>query len=276
MLKNNKSISHEIDYSKNFSISTIDYANSFPPGMSFSLKVLKNKYLEKIQHISYKKETFDLAGGNYSFLFLLPAMVKVMKKKYPFIPINFKLYETRLDRDYIYCKYKCVFSAFYGSVEFNDFKNRMTKVEYETNRSVIEDFSYFCASKKAVEKFNSKEECLSKMDFAYGRPFKDDMMQEEIKYAYDTTPPNRKKEDARIISDLLFLSYLFMRYSVCMWIHFASVYDSNLVRLHSIAKISRVFVYRKDVKYITAKITKGMKKFIFELKTKKTKERTIK
>jgi len=247
----------------NTTIFSIDSRFTFSKNTSKLAIDFREKFIKKVDHIKYANESFHLAGGNYSFLFLLPAMIKVIKKSYPFLSVNIVLYETRDDKDYINCNHQCVFSASYDRYySFSKYSKNMKIVGYNAIRGVIKDSSYFYASKEAVEQFGSKHECLKKMDYCYGRIFKNSLSKEEISFSYNTTPSERQ-DAPRLISDMLFLSYLFAKYSAGIWINWvSSLYEKNIVNLNKIADFDRIFLYKSKAKEVALKIKKGMKNLV--------------
>jgi len=255
---------NNISFTNRLSLSSLDSRFNLVGKTSKTVINLREEFIKKIDHMNISNDNFSLAGGNYSVLFLLPAMIKVIKKNYPFLSMNIVLYETTNNKDYISCNHQCIFFSYNES---NQHYREIRMMGYDLTKLVAKDTSYFSASKEAVEKFGGKKECLKKMNICYGRSFKESSLSEEIAYDFQTTPTGREEELPIIISDLLFFSYLLIKYGTCVWLHCASApYEKDIVFLEKIVDLNRSFMFKKKAAEVSKKIKKEMKKFIGNIK----------
>ena len=121
---------------------------------------------------------------------------------------------------------------------------------YVTTRNVYKDRGYLAASKEAVDEFGSKEEALKKHDLLFGRISKTDSRD----YLYTTAPEGREDEPERVIVDLWYMGYLFMKYGAGIWHIFNGIKNNSnfeILNQSPMIDIERFFIYdnKLDKKY---------------------------
>lgn len=168
-----------------------------------------------------KKSHFQISGGNVTFCFVLPKTVKLIQKKFPYLPICLRSIEGgpggALDMG-VDITFTALKASSKGSVIFEkepkDFK------DFQVSRKMYEDKSYLCAASDIVRKSN-KNEVLNKLNILLGRLHSLEEKNEEDQF-YAFKPQKREDEEPKIISDQFFMSYLFMLHSAGIWHTFTS------------------------------------------------------
>jgi hypothetical protein len=204
------------------------------------------------------KETFSprpkhltIAGGNYTYFFVLPKLIKWIKKEHPYLSVRLKLLETREGLDLANQESDLVLAGLYPeAAQDKKSYHAILKAGYTHSRISYDDEAYFAASVKSVEEFGSKENTINKHDILFGRLISASDSYNQKTYLFTTMPEGREKEKQRIVVDLWYMGYLFMKHHAGIWHIFKSIpYDETITQLHKnpVSIVRRFFVYKKGL-----------------------------
>jgi len=249
----------------------LDQAEAADTGFSLLLYVVKEKWEKKLkQKFARKEEAVKthllISGGNYTCDILLPYLLKRVKDRFPLFPIRIGLAEFAKYEDLSEIGDDIILSGFYPHRDnFKNFKRNINSQNFDTTRSSFcHDVTYLGCSREVFEA-DTKENILQKFPLVRGRYFRDSSMQVEIPFKNRVTPKGREDEKPIIVSDKHYYSYLLMRYSVGLWVTFASSpYDEKLRFLEEIegSKTMRYVIYSKEYEKIGKVITKQAQVFM--------------
>jgi len=229
---------------------------------------VRNKWIFEIEKaFGQDPKSFVLAGGNYSYFFLLSKSIKFIKKLYPYLPLHLKLVELR--ENSLELKDEHSFDLLLSSEYVDsgqDFFKDISNTGYEVGRKIYKDEIYFSASKESVKRFGSKEETLAKHNLLFGRVFSDNKMTNQLSYLFDIKPKGRERDFPKISSDQMFLSHMLMEDSVGIWLSFKSMpRNEKIVNLtKAIQKQKRFFVHKKNEDKISQDIRKRVMNMIIQ------------
>jgi len=118
------------------------------------------------------KTHFEVAGGNYTFFFVLPALFKAFRKKHPFLRLKLDLLELRDGRDLAKKNADLVLSSRFVSYDESiDFSAGAKENGYSVLRKNYSDWSRFAVTDHVCKKYGSKEDVLKHHDFISSRVY---------------------------------------------------------------------------------------------------------
>lgn len=189
-----------------------------------AFKDLSNKWAKEIEMTFAETKThFEVAGGNYTFFFVLPALFKAFRKKHPFLRLKLDLLELRDGRDLAKKDADLVLSSrFVSDDEAVDFSAGAREGGYSVLRKNYSDWSCFAVTDQVCKKYGSKEDVLKHHDFISTRIY--------VTMDQDTEkrnlPEKVSKEDARYSVGLYPVGYEMMLNGLGVW----RVYKHNAKR----------------------------------------------
>jgi len=210
---------------------------------------------------------YKIGAGNYTYYFLAPNMLNVLMKDFPHMQVSLTLFEYRDFQDFEGLDCGCILGAYYLNSD-NELSFFRQIKEHKYNGFIVgDDRSYFCASKKAVEENGGPINALQNLNLLYGRSFKNSFSKEEIPYAYQVKPVERKDDLYKIISDQFYLSYLFMKESIGLWITCDSAPENDeIIKLRPIpgSKLKRAMIFRENEHILARKLKKNIEALMIE------------
>lgn len=196
-----------------------------------------------------KKTHLTIAGGNYTFFFVLPKMIEWISRKHPFLGVEIRLFERggsaqleEQDADIV------LTSSLRG-----DSAPRGMLAGYNKMRKFAEDTLFFATSTDALEKFGSQADVINAQDVLFSRIYATQYSESEIKRLYASMPLGREAFP-RVVVDQYFLECKMITHSVGLGYLFSSMkLENNIVKLdtQSVEHIERFVIMKKflDKKY---------------------------
>jgi len=179
---------------------------------------IKQRYTKQIiDAFSDDKSHVKMAGGGYTFFFVLPKLLKFASCKYPFLPIELTLEELRSDKELSLINCDFVINGYCIGINENAFLG-LTHTGYRVARKYFDDKIFLAASQKSLEEFGSKENLLNNHYIVCGRLDEDG----EKKYLYSFNPQGREDESPKVVIDSYFMAHLLMVHDVGIWHTFSS------------------------------------------------------
>jgi len=226
---------------------------------------IKQRYTKQIvDAFSDNKNHVKMAGGGYTFFFVLPKLLKFASCKYPFLPIELVLEEIRSDEelDLIDCDF--VVSGYYIGSNENAFLG-LSNMKYSLTRKYFDDKVFLASSKKSLEEFGSKKNLLDNHHMVFGRinEYEDN---EKKYYIYSFRPRGREDESPKVVIDSYFMAHLLMIQGVGIWHTFSSFHPTNTDNVLVFEDEGALSVIRRFVLYKNrAKHFDYFRKKIFKL-----------
>jgi len=213
---------------------------------------IKQRYTKQIMDaFSDDKSHVKMAGGGYTFFFILPKLLKVASCKYPFLPIELTLEELRSDKELSLINCDFIISGYYIGSNENAFL-ALSNTGYLVARKYFDDKIFLATSKKSLEEFVSQDNLLNKHNIVFGRLDEDG----EKKYLYSFSPRGREDESPKVVIDSYFMAYLLMIQGVGIWHTFDSFKSSNTDSVlvckeaGALSVVRRFVVYKNHTKYL--------------------------
>ncbi len=183
---------------------------------------IKKRYTKQINDLFFKpKRYLNICGGQYTFFFILPKMLKYIATKYPFFSVHLILDEIRPDNidDY---DYDFVASVIYTSTDGKIDKKFIKKVKnkkYYTSKQTYDDRMLLASSKTALDKYFNHDNIIKNHEILFGR-----FIEETNRY-YDhyISPKHRSNDNPKIVVDSYFMLYLLMIHNIGMYVVFSSM-----------------------------------------------------
>jgi hypothetical protein len=183
---------------------------------------IKQRYTKQIiDTFSDDKSHVKMAGGGYTFFFVLPKLLKFASCKYPFLPIELVLEEIRSAKELSLIDCDFVVGGYYIGNE-SSFSG-LAHTQYFSTRRYFDDPIFLATSKKSLEEFGNKENVLNNQDIVFGRLDEDG----EKKYLYSFNPSGRENESPKVVIDSFFMAHLLMVHGVGIWHTFSSAQSSQ-------------------------------------------------
>lgn len=186
---------------------------------------IKQRYTKQIKELfSTEKKQLNVCGGQYTFFFVLPKVIKEIAKKYPFLNINFILEDLTV-QDIANKSYDVILSGFYldgknsGKIAKND--------KYYHSRQYFDDKVFLSVSKDAIKEYENIEAILKNHNILFGRL---DVVFEK-KYLYSVAPVGREGEDPKVVVDSYYMLHLMMLYNVGIAMSFSSMSKMDIKSL---------------------------------------------
>lgn len=133
-----------------------------------AFKDLSSKWAREIEMTFSKTKThFQIAGGNYTFFFVLPALFKAFRKKHPFLRLKLELLELR-DGDDLTKKSPDFALAARHITDLGESKDYTVGAEkhgYVVVRKNYPDWNRFAVAEEVYRKHGSKEKVFKLHDF---------------------------------------------------------------------------------------------------------------
>lgn len=210
---------------------------------------MKGQWEQKVKDIFREPEKthLEIAGGNYTFFFVLPHVMKWIRNRHKFLPVRLHLVERSQDvLDLTVSEYDLMLTTLYAK----DSVEKLAKHHlYETARLRYDDAVFLASSVESIDIFGSKQAVLDSHDVLFGRFYSKDQVYEDMQL-YSTIPDGREGVRPRVVVDQYFLKYLLMQYSAGIGHVFRSMrYSDSLTVLDeiSVSKMQRLSIYRKDL-----------------------------
>lgn len=216
---------------------------------------IKQRYTKLlVDAFSDDKSHVKMAGGGYTFFFVLSKLLKFASCKYPFLPIELTLEELRSDKELSLINCDFVISGYYIGSNENAFLG-LSHMGYSVARKHFDDKIFLATSKKSLEEFGSKENLLNKQHIVFGRidEYEDD---EKKYYIYSFRPQGREDERPKIVIDSYFMAHLLMIQGVGIWHTFGSFKPSNTDNVlifkdeETLSVVRRFVVYKNNTKHL--------------------------
>lgn len=180
---------------------------------------------EIVNAFSDNKEHFTIGAGNYTFFFLLPNTINLVKQKEPFLPVKLELLEVREASALLNNANMDLVLVGDDRAQFNGYLKELAKSGYIVSKCSYYEEVFLAASKELVETSGGAENVMQDAMILFGRLAGHD------EYLFSTAPASRKDADARIVSDLYFYAYLLMQHAVGIW----HVHSSSLNKDHTVS-----------------------------------------
>lgn len=137
------------------------------------LSEMQNKWTEELNKTFAETKThFEIAGGNYSFFFVLPAVFKFYQRSHPFLRLKLDLLELRDGKDLRLKDADMVLSSRYTiNDESVDYSAGAKSEGYVVSRKNYKDESHFASTSNVIKKYGSKENVLKDHDFINDRSY---------------------------------------------------------------------------------------------------------
>jgi len=210
---------------------------------------LKKKWDRQIKDLfSHPKKTHvEIAGGNYTFFFVLPHAIKWIRNRDRFLPICISLFERGAEVELGDRNIDFLLSG--EKLDEPDIEQikQANKHGYIISRYSYNDAMFFAASKESVSLFGTKDATLQKHNILRYRRYSLNNMYQLSNSLY--VPNGREKVASKVVVDQYFLSELLMRKSVGIMDAYASyrgVRSNEIVCLTEApaAVFKRFIVYR--------------------------------
>lgn len=226
------------------------------------LSEMQNKWTEELNKTFAEAKThFEIAGGTYSFFFVLPAVFKSYQRSHPFLRLKLDLLELRDGKDLRLKDADMVLSSRYIMTnESLDYSAGAKNEGYVVSRKNYKDESHFASTSNVIKKYGSKENVFKDHDYINERSYI------TIKFDIEKTnvPKQYSRQDARFTVDAYPVGYEMMVQGIGVW----RVYKGNskkhgirAIDLKPINKIER-FVIAKEGTFSSHK--KILKHYLLE------------
>jgi len=203
-----------------------------------------------------EKTHFIIAGGNYTYRFILPWILKFVAKKHPFLQIKLQLLELETIKDYP----SNIDILLTGAYDYGPFFN----IPGTHNTEIFfEDEVHLITSKKTFKLFeNNKQAVLDNVGLIFARIVADSTFTKNI-----ASPPYYAlfsqyiKAKTRLSIDAYFVAYDFMMEGKGILQGFSSLPDKREVIFlteEPLMKMQRYFVYNTQYSEFTKSIVEDL------------------
>jgi hypothetical protein len=190
---------------------------------------LRDKYKYEIKKTFFPESIssgyFRLAGGHYSFVFVLGNVLKDVAESNRMQSIHLKLYELRGDDDLLN-EFDVAFSSKYKDAKkhdkgINNF-TKLKKLGFSYSKQFYEDEVSFAVSKEVIKEQGNAKEVLDKHPLIGLKLYRSEgSNRKQISVPYPIKPEGRT-DMPRITSDSLYFNYKLMKASFGLWVLFKS------------------------------------------------------
>jgi DNA-binding transcriptional LysR family regulator len=202
------------------------------------------------------KTHFEIAGGNYSFFFVLPAVFKSFQKAHPLLRLKLDLLELRDGKDLRLKDVDMILSSRSVGPDPVDYSLGAKDEGYVVSRKNYKDTAYFAATGGAIKKHGSKENVLKHHDFINDRTY--------VTINFDIEKTNRpsryKKLGARFSVGVYAVAYEMMLQDIGIsYIHKGNSNRNNVVIVdhNPVDKLERFVIAKKETNSFHRKILKN-------------------
>lgn len=195
---------------------------------------LKDKYHFELQKAFFPETVatgyFRFAGGNYSFSFVLPYVLKDVAQANRTMPIHLKLYELRDDEDLLN-EFDFVLSSKYKDNKGHDKQitkfHNLRKLGFNYSKQFYMDEVRFAASKEVIRAMGSKEKVLKQHALIGLKVYRSEgSNRKQITTSFPIKPEGRT-DIPRVTSDSALFNYELMKSSFGLWVMFKSQIKSK-------------------------------------------------
>jgi len=178
------------------------------------LKAKYSKILnEFVEEANGKKKThLTLAGGSYTFFFVLPSVLSWISRKYPFLGVELQLFERggpaklqEQNADIV------LTTRSLGGTSLP--REDIEQANYSMTRKSTPDVLFLATSKEAISSFGSTDMALKLQDVIFSRLYSTHNTTVETIRWYPTAPAGRGGSP-RVVVDQYFLEYMMLRNAV--------------------------------------------------------------
>lgn len=228
---------------KMFYVGGVNFSETQKRALESIFSEMKEKWGKEIANaFADRKKYFRIGAGNYTFFFLLPNAINLVKQKEPFLSVKLELVEARDTSDVSNDDIDLILGGGYPErSQFNLYLKELRKAGYIVSRPSYYEEVFLAAAKELVEENNGEENVMKFSPILFGR------LAGRHEYLYSTAPASRKNIEARIVSDLYFYAYLLMQHAVGIWHIYSSCLkkDKKMRVLQStpVTAIIRCFFY---------------------------------
>jgi len=216
---------------------------------------------ERLFKITGKKDNlekthFVIAGGNYTYRFILPWILRFVRKHYDLLPIKLKLIEFTKAEDYPEDVDIVLRSAYED--------DKFLKIPGTLNTDTfLEDEVHLITSKKTYSQYNeNNQKVLENVPLIFARPVADAVNYERIALpAYYELFKQYIKQETRLFVDTYFVAYEFMLAGRGILHGFSSMCDKREVAFltkEPLTTMKRYFVYNKNSEFTEDMVNKIM------------------
>lgn len=208
---------------------------------------LRKKWAHEIEKLFEPKgKHLKIAGGNYTFFFMLPLVVKNFVQDHPFLSLDLKMLEAREIENIESHDCDVILTSSYEgrSVDIKKYKH------YVVSKRGYRDGPLMAVSFNLLEQFGDKKSVMKNAPLVFARIYKTSDMTEQATHWYDVFPKERMNEDARISIDLEPFGYHYMLYGLGIWHSFFKE-RKTVCELQNkpIVNMNRFLLSRKGLNY---------------------------
>lgn len=182
------------------------------------IRALREKWVDVLNREFFntvKKTHFEIAGGNHTYFFVLPWMLKFFQKKYPHLNVRLTLFEPRTSDDLRFSTPDIISTGSYRDPATGKKLAYVKLLGYSAIKGIYLDKTYFASSIESIRQFGTKKNTLMKHHLIYGRAYTtDERTGEAIVYPYATVPPEREERNRKVLLQQNSLTHIFMKHGV--------------------------------------------------------------
>jgi DNA-binding transcriptional LysR family regulator len=201
------------------------------------------------------KKRIIVAGGNYTFFFVLPQLLKWINRYFPLLPVEFKLFERTKIGELTSQDADIIITSENDDLRFD--KREIEDAGYVRLRRKAKDKMFFAASKKLVEEAGSKENALKNYDIIATRFYSDENFRRDLSNRYALDIPGREDAEVRLAVDQYYMEYKFLRDGVGIGRVFSSMKlpkDIVILDKKPAEKFERFVIVKKDLNKVFHRI----------------------
>lgn len=210
---------------------------------------LKKKWDKQIKDLfsNSKKTHVEIAGGNYTFFFVLPHAIKLIRNRNRFLPVCISLFQRSAE---VELGDRNVDFLLSGELLTEPDLVQVTQAKkhgYIISRYSYDDAMFFAASKKSVSLFGTKDETLRKHNILRYRSYSVNNIYHLPSTFY--VPKGREKAISNVVVDHYFFGELLMERSVGIISIYSGMKSDGVVRLTQTpaAVFKRFMVYKTSM-----------------------------
>lgn len=208
--------------------------------------LMKSEWRKKLKSF-IRGGNLRIAGGNYTFFFVLPYLLKRFIETRPLLSVNLTLLEARELKSLDEYDVDLVLT---GQYEGRPFDRAFFSRTHVASRRKYSDEAYMVCSSELVSRTGSKECAASKFDLLRVRIYKTMMLEEQASYLFRTTPKGREGEVPRISVDLYGMGLQFLLSFAGIWNLFsreAKCPEISIIEDQPLVKMKRLMLYKKGL-----------------------------
>jgi len=204
-----------------------------------------NDFVEEIS--GEQKTHLTIAGGNYTFFFVLPQVISWVRKKYPFLGVHIQLFERGGSAALNEQNADIVLTSESNDLRLSD--EIAYDAGYHKTRFNIMDIVFFAASRSALHTFGDSSNVLKMHNTLFSRLYATHSSEVEKVRLYSVIP--RVGVIPKVLVDQYFLEYLLMRDDVGIGYLYSSMNVRNdviVIREECIEKFKRFVIVKNSLK----------------------------